>query len=103
MQKFVVMYPRQPDMEAFKAYYVEKHIPLARKIPGLQALRYSFDPQTLAGEAQFACIFEGDFADAQALGAGMSSPEGERVAADVVNFARVPPLIVHYSIAEEAG
>lgn len=97
MQKLVVMYPPQPDMGAFKAYYEAKHIPLARQLPGLRGLRYSFDIQTIAGEAQFACIFEADFDDAAGLQAGMTSPEGQAVAADVPNFAQVPPTLIQYA------
>lgn len=98
MHKLVVLYPPQPDMDAFKAYYVGTHIPLARKIPGLKALRYSFDVQTMAGDAQYACIFEAEFDDIAALGAGMGSPEGQVVAADVPNFAQVPPSLINYRV-----
>ncbi|MCB9954891.1 MAG: EthD family reductase [Parvularculaceae bacterium] len=98
MQKLVVMYPPQPDMDAFKAYYVGTHIPLARKIPGLQALRYSFEVETLAGDARYACIFEAEFEDGAALGKGMGSPEGQAVAADVPNFAKNPPSLIHYRV-----
>lgn len=97
MQKFVVLYPPQPDFEAFKAYYIATHVPLAAKIPGLKAMRYSFDVQTLAGDAPFACIFEAEFEDAAALGAGISSAEGQAVAADVANFAQVGPTILQYA------
>ena len=98
MHKIVVLYPPQPDPEAFKAYYVEKHIPLARKLPGLQALRYTFNVQGVGGDSPYFCVFEAEFADGAALGAAMSSPEGEAVAADVPNFAKVPPTLIHYPI-----
>lgn len=98
MHKLVVMYPPQPDMDAFKAYYVGTHIPLARKIPGLKTLRYSFEVETLAGDVRYACIFEADFEDGPALGAGMGSPEGQAVAADVPNFAQVPPTLINYRV-----
>lgn len=100
MQKFVVLYPPQPDLDAFKAYYVETHVPLAAKIPGLMGMRYSFDVQTLAGDAPVACVFEADFEDAAALGAGVGSPEGQAVAGDVANFAKVPPTILQYATVE---
>jgi len=102
MQKFVVLYPPQPDIEAFKAYYVETHVPLAAKIPGLKGMRYSFDVQMLAGDTPYACVFEADFADAAALGAGVGSPEGQAVAGDVPNFAKVPPTILQYATTEVA-
>jgi len=100
MQKLVVLYPPQPDMDAFKAYYVGTHLPLARKIPGLKAMRHSFNIETLAGDGQYACIFEAEFEDGAALGAGMGSPEGQAVAADVPNFAKVPPSLIHYHVED---
>lgn len=102
MQKLVVIYPPQPDIEAFKAYYLGTHVPLASKIPGLRAMRFSFDIQTLAGEAQYACIFEAEFDDPAALGAAMESAEGQAVNADVANFAKVPPTVIQYAVADAA-
>jgi len=96
LHKIVVLYPPQPDPEAFKAYYVATHIPLARKLPGLIALRYSFAVQGVGGESPYFCVFEAEFADGAALGAAMGSPEGQAVAGDVPNFASVPPTLIHY-------
>ena len=56
MHKFVVLYPPQPDPEAFRKYYVATHIPLARKLPGLKALRYSFDVQGVGHPAPYSRI-----------------------------------------------
>ncbi|HVY81252.1 MAG TPA: EthD family reductase [Steroidobacteraceae bacterium] len=98
MHKIVVLYPPQPDPAAFKEYYVSKHVPLARKLPGLMALRYSFDVQGVGGAAPYFCVFEAEFRDGAALGAAMASPEGQAVAADVPNFAKNAPTLIHYSI-----
>ncbi len=96
MHKIVVLYPPQSDPEAFEAYYVGTHIPLVRKLPGLLALRYSFDVQGVAGAAPYFCIFEAEFRDGAAMGAAMGSPAGQAVAADVPNFAKSPPILIHY-------
>jgi uncharacterized protein (TIGR02118 family) len=96
MHKIVVLYPPQPDVEAFKAYYLGTHIPLCRKLPGLKALRYSFDVVSPMGESPYFCIFEAEFADGPALGAAMNSPEGQAVAGDVPNFAKVAPVLIVY-------
>jgi len=96
MHKILVLYPPQPNPERFKAYYLETHIPLARKLPGLQALRYSFDVQGVGGNSPYFCVFEAEFADGAALGAAMGSPEGQAVAGDVPNFAEVAPTLIHY-------
>jgi len=97
MQKLVVLYPPQPDPAKFKSYYVDVHMPLVRKIPGLQALRYSFDVASPGGDAPYFCVFEGEFADAAAFGAGMGSPEGQAAAGDVPNFAVNAPTMITYS------
>ena len=98
MEKIVVLYPPQPDPDAFKTYYLETHIPLARKLPGLLALRFSFDVRGVGAESPYSCVFEAEFADAAALGSAMGSPEGQLVANDVANFAQVPPTLIHYSV-----
>jgi uncharacterized protein (TIGR02118 family) len=100
LHKFVVLYPPQPDPEKFKSYYINTHIPLARKIPGLLASRYSFSVGGLppGSPAPYWCIFEADFADAASMGAGMGSPEGQATAADVPNFAQVPPTLMHFAV-----
>jgi uncharacterized protein (TIGR02118 family) len=98
MHKIVVLYPQQPDPDAFKTYYVATHIPLARKLPGLVALRYSFDVQGVTGDRPYFCVFEAEFRDGAALGAAMASPQGQAVAADVPNFARNPPTLIHYPV-----
>ena len=98
MHKIVVLYPPQPDPAAFKAYYVETHIPLVRTLPGLLALRYSFDVHSVAGDPPYFCIFEAEFADGAAMGAAMGSPEGQAVAADVPNFAQVEATLIHYPV-----
>jgi len=98
MHKIVVLYPPQPDPEAFKAYYVKTHLPLARKLPGLLAMRYCFNVQAVGGASPYFCVFEADFRDAASMGAAMGSPQGQAVAADVPNYARNPPTLLHYSV-----
>jgi len=98
LHKIVVLYPPQPDPDAFKAYYVGTHIPLAHALPGLLALRYSFDVEGVGGVSPYFCIFEAEFADGPALGAAMGSPEGQAVAADVPNFAQVAPTLITYPV-----
>jgi uncharacterized protein (TIGR02118 family) len=100
MEKLLVLHPPQPNADAFMAHYVQYHIPLARKMPGLQSLQYGFDVQALAGDATFLCVFEGEFADGT-LEAAMGSPEGESVAEDVPNFAQVPPIILRYTVEKD--
>ena len=36
MARLIVMYNNAPDVAAFKKYYFDQHVPLAKKIPGLK-------------------------------------------------------------------
>src|SRR5579875_1271551 len=100
MHKLVVLYPPQPDPEKFKAYYTEKHLPLAAKLPGLRAYRYAFDVGAPGGESPYWCVFEGDFDDAAAMGESMQSEIGQEVAADVPNYASGDVVMIHYEVTE---
>ena len=51
MHKLLVLYNEPKDPTHFRKYYVETHLPLARKLPGLKASRYSFDVKPL-GQAR---------------------------------------------------
>jgi uncharacterized protein (TIGR02118 family) len=43
MHKLLVLYHEPNDPAHFRKYYAETHLPLASKLPGLKASRYSFD------------------------------------------------------------
>ncbi|MGX1777607.1 EthD family reductase [Nocardia brasiliensis] len=98
MHKTVVLYPRPADPDHFRDYYVTKHLPLVRNWPGLLAWRYSFDVAATNGEAPYFAVFEADFADAAALAAARSSPQGRRLAADVVNYATGGVVVIDYPV-----
>lgn len=78
MNKIVVLYPEPADRVAFEDYYVNKHLPLAARLPGLKAARYSFRVSGLGdsgtGSPYFA-VFEGDFATQADMAAAVASPK----------------------------
>jgi len=100
MHRLVVLYPQPTDPDAFREHYVSTHLPLADRLPGMLASRYSLDVHD-AGGAYFA-VFEADFADGPALGAAMASPEGQAVAADVPNYATGGAIVVDYPVTDRA-
>ncbi|MHA6765059.1 EthD family reductase [Streptacidiphilus sp. PAMC 29251] len=102
MHKLVVLYPQPVDPDHFRDYYVTNHLPLVMDYPGLLAWRYSFDVTT-KGEAPYFAVFEGDFADAAAMAAARASPQGQRVTADVVNYATGGAVIIHYPVQGGTG
>ncbi|WP_020172788.1 EthD family reductase [Gordonia polyisoprenivorans] len=97
MHKLVVLYPTPDDPDHFREYYENTHLPLAATLPGLLDWRHSLsinaDPQS-----PYFAVFEGDFADAAALGAAMSPPEGQAVQADVPNYASGGAVVIDYPI-----
>ncbi|WP_245258580.1 EthD family reductase [Methylopila sp. M107] len=85
--KLVVMYPKPKDPAAFDSYFRGTHMPLVRKMPGLGA--HSFGPSTGpdGGEGAYFWIFVGTFESPDALGAALSSPEGQTAVADIPNYS----------------
>ncbi len=88
MANLIAMYGIATDREAFDRYYYETHVPLAKKIPGLR--RYDVTRgsiTTLDGIAPYQMIAILGFDSVAAIQAGLASPQGQAVAADLANFA----------------
>ena len=88
MAKLLVMYSKPADAAAFDAYYFDKHVPLAKTIPGLRRYDVSRGPVgTPGGPAPYHLIATLTFDDTAAIQAAFASPEGVAAAADVAAFA----------------
>ncbi len=87
MHRLLVLYPPPTDPDHFRRYYVDTHLPLVAKLPGLRGYRYSFDVVASEGESPYFCVFEADFDDAAAYRAATASAEGQATRADVPNYA----------------
>jgi uncharacterized protein (TIGR02118 family) len=88
MARLVVMYKTPKDAAAFDKHYFDKHVALARKIPGLQAYEVSRGTVgTPAGPAAYHLVAILEFDDMAAIQRGLTSPEGQAAVADVGNFA----------------
>ncbi|GGH44698.1 EthD family reductase [Microbacterium album] len=98
MHKLIVLYPHPADPEAFASYYEGTHLPLAAKLPGMLAWRYTLDVHAAAGDSPYFAIFEADFPDARTLGAALESPEGQAVSADVPNYAPPGTIVLDYEV-----
>ncbi|WP_228048644.1 hypothetical protein [Streptomyces justiciae] len=48
-------------------------------------------------------VFEGDFADADAMAAARASSHGQRVAADFANYATGGAVVIHYPVQDGTG
>jgi uncharacterized protein (TIGR02118 family) len=95
MHKVVVLYPKPDNPEQFKSYYRDKHLPIAKTMPGLRAFSYGY-PQTMDGsEPQHFCIFIGEFDSFDALQAAAGSPEGQKTIADIANYSPKGATMLH--------
>ena len=98
MHRRLVTYNEPKDPAHFKKYYVETHVPLAHKLPGLKAATYSFDVKPLGpGNAPF-CVFEAHFESEAAMMSALGSNEGKAVAGDVPNYASGGVSMVHFPL-----
>jgi 4-carboxymuconolactone decarboxylase len=99
MHRVLALYPPPKDPAHFKKYYVEKHLPLAAQMPGLLSSRHSFAIEGVTGPSPYFCIWEGEFASEAAMAAATQSPIGQKVAADVANYATSGVTILHFDDA----
>ena len=88
MAQLVVMYKTPNDTAAFDKYYAEKHIQVAKKIPGLRKYEISQGPvATPAGPSGYHLVALLHFDNLAAIQAAFGSAEGQAAVADVPNFA----------------
>jgi uncharacterized protein (TIGR02118 family) len=88
MAQLVVMYKSPKDAAAFGKYYFEKHIPLAKKLPGLRKYEVSQGPvATPGGPSGYHLVALLHFDNMAAIQAAFGSAEGQAAVADVQTFA----------------
>jgi uncharacterized protein (TIGR02118 family) len=99
VHRLLVLYNEPKDPAHFRKYYVETHLPLANKLPGVRAVSYSFDVKGLGpAKAPYFCVFEADFESEAALTSALGSKEGQAVAGDVPNYASGGVTMVHFPV-----
>ncbi len=88
MAKLFAIYQQPKDPAAFDAYYFGTHVPLAKTIPGLKSYEVTRgDVMGMAGKHGVYLVAILEFESMAAIGAAMSSPQGQAAAADLANFA----------------
>ena len=88
MARLLVMYKPPSDASAFDKHYVEKHVPIAKKIPGLRKYEISHGAVgTPAGPSNYHLVAILHFDDVAAIQAAFASAEGQAAVADLQNFA----------------
>ena len=88
MAKLFAIYQQPKDPAAFDEHYFNKHVPLAKKIPGLKGYEVTRgDVIGMTGKHGVYVVAILEYASMEAVGAAMASPEGQAAAADLANFA----------------
>ena len=88
MARLLVMYKTPRDAAAFDKHYAERHVPLAKKIPGVRKFEMSRGAvATPGGPSGYHLVAVLHFDNLAAVQAGMGSAEGQAAVADVQNFA----------------
>jgi uncharacterized protein (TIGR02118 family) len=88
MARLVVMYKTPRDAAAFDKHYFDKHVPLAKKIPGLRKYEVNNGPvATPAGPSGIHLVAILHFDDMAAIQNAFASAEGQAAAGDLQNFA----------------
>ena len=89
MAKIFVLYSKPADTAAFDAYYFDKHVPLAKTLPGLRSYEVSAGAVgTPQGPSDVHLIAILTFDSMAAIGAAFASKEGQATVADVGKFAQ---------------
>jgi uncharacterized protein (TIGR02118 family) len=97
MAQVLVLYNQPSDPAAFDKYYFEKHIHIAKRIPGLRSYTVSSGtPTMVAGPKAPYLIAELEFDSMAAIQSALGSPEGQATAADLANFAQAGATILAF-------
>ena len=88
MARLLVMYKTPRDTAAFDKHYFERHVPLAKKIPGLR--KYEVSQGAVGspmGSSNYHFVAILHFDDMAAIQNAFGSAEGQAAVADVQTFA----------------
>ena len=88
MARLLVMYKTPQDATAFDKHYFEKHVPIAKKIPGLR--KYEVSQGAVGspmGGANYHLVAILEFDDVAAIQNAFTSAQGQAAVADVQTFA----------------
>jgi uncharacterized protein (TIGR02118 family) len=88
MARLLVMYKTPRDKAAFDKHYFEKHVPLAKKIPGVRKYEVSQGAvATPMGGSDYHLVAILHFDSMAAIQNAFGSAEGQAAVADVQTFA----------------
>ncbi|OZM79571.1 ethyl tert-butyl ether degradation protein EthD [Pseudonocardia sp. MH-G8] len=82
MYRMTILYGTPTDPGAFRSYYMDTHVPIARRMRGLTG----WNLQWLEGHPDYILVAELYAPDEAAMDAILASPEGVAASADLENF-----------------
>jgi uncharacterized protein (TIGR02118 family) len=85
--KLTVLYGHPTDPAAFEEYYANTHMPLVGKMAGIEKAETAKVVGSPDGPSDYYRMAELYFADQEAMGAALGSPEGQATTGDIGNFA----------------
>ncbi|SAL77166.1 EthD protein [Caballeronia peredens] len=89
MAHLIALYKNPTDTKAFDEYYASTHAPLAKTLPGLRSYEISAGPVAVAsGDSPYHLVALLKFDSLEAIKTALGSPEGQKTAADLANFAQ---------------
>lgn len=87
MIKLIALFTQPPDTGEFDRHFFDIHLPLVRKIPGLENIEVTTVTGVPPGGTRYHLVAEMTFASLDAMNAAHASPEGKAVARDLMSFA----------------
>jgi uncharacterized protein (TIGR02118 family) len=84
--RLIALFKQPPDTTAFEEAFFNRHLPLLRKVPGLDRVTTTRASRTLLGES-FYMMVEMSFTGAGALDVALKSPEMNAAGKDLQDFA----------------
>jgi uncharacterized protein (TIGR02118 family) len=100
MVRFLVLYNKPEDTEAFNRHYREVHIPLTKKLPGLRRYTLGWNAAPIRGGEPYYLVAELEWDDMDSLRKAFQSPEGQATGQDVANFTNGGVLSMVYEVEE---
>jgi uncharacterized protein (TIGR02118 family) len=92
MVRVLVLYTKPQDELAFEKHYQEVHLPLAKRLPGLQRFTVSRNVVPTNESEPYYLIAELDWIDTAALQEAFQSSEGRAVGQDIAeHLAKLSP------------
>ncbi len=100
--RLIALYRPPPDPPAFDKDYFETHLPLIRKVPGLQRTALTKFSRTIQGDGYY-MMAEMFFSDESSLKQAMRSPEMAAAGENLASFARDLVTLMFADDSREAG